>query len=84
MILLDLNLPKKNGHEVLREIREDRRLRTIPVIVLTGSVAVADVSHAYESGANCYVQKQSNLDEYFSLIYDLINFWGKWVRLPRV
>jgi CheY-like chemotaxis protein len=83
LIFLDLNLPKKDGREVLAEIKRDESLRRIPVIVLTTSEAERDIQRAYELYANCYVQKPSDLDEYISVIKACETFWFHIVRLPR-
>lgn len=83
IILLDLNLPKKDGREVLREIKADASLRTIPVVILTTSEAEADVLQAYGLHANCYVVKPLDFDKFASVVRDLGNFWFAVVRLPR-
>lgn len=84
LLLLDLNLPKKDGREVLAEIKTDPALKRIPVVILTSSYADEDVLQAYTQGANCYVLKPIDLVAYFSLVQDLVAFWGTRVRLPRV
>lgn len=84
LIFLDLNLPKKDGREVLAEIKQDRELRRIPVIVLTTSEAERDIQRAYDLHANCYVRKPTDLDEYLSVIRACENFWLHIVRLPAV
>jgi CheY-like chemotaxis protein len=83
LIFLDLNLPKKDGREVLNEIKRDEQLRRIPVVILTTSEAERDVSHAYEHHANCYIKKPTDLDEYMEVIRACENFWLHIVRLPR-
>jgi len=83
LIFLDLNLPKKDGREVLLEIKSDEALRRIPVIVLTTSEAEIDVCHVYGLHANCYVKKPTDLDEYMNVIRACENFWLTIVRLPR-
>ena len=83
LIFLDLNLPKKDGREVLDEIKGDNNLRRIPVVVLTTSEAERDVCRAYDLHANCYVKKPSDLDEYMEVIRACENFWLRIVRLPR-
>ncbi|MBM4264873.1 MAG: response regulator [Deltaproteobacteria bacterium] len=75
LILLDLNLPRKSGYEVLSEIKHDKALRTIPVIVFTSSAASADILKAYEMGANCYVTKPSDIDDLFHIIKAIEAFW---------
>ena len=84
IVLLDLNLPKKDGHEVLREIKADYALKHIPVIVFTSSDAESDIMQAYRNGASCYLVKPLDLDTYFTLVYDIITLWGTRARLPRV
>lgn len=83
LIFLDLNLPKKDGREVLLEIKQDESLRRIPVVVLTTSEAERDISRVYELHANCYVKKPTDLDEYMEVIRACENFWLHVVRLPR-
>jgi chemotaxis family two-component system response regulator Rcp1 len=83
LILLDLNLPKVSGREVLAEIKEDESLRQIPVVVLTTSDAEEDISRSYNLHANCYIKKPVDLDQFFSLIKSLNEFWFSVVRLPR-
>ena len=83
LIFLDLNLPKKDGREVLLEIKKDESLRRIPVVVLTTSEAERDILRAYDLHANCYVKKPTELDEYMEVIRACENFWLHIVRLPR-
>ena len=83
LIFLDLNLPKKDGREVLSEIKKDEDLRRIPVVVLTTSEAERDILRVYDLHANCYVKKPSDLDEYIEVIRACENFWLHVVRLPR-
>ena len=82
LIFLDLNLPRKDGREVLAEIKADTSLRRIPVIVLTTSEADRDVHRVYDLHANCYVRKPTDLDDYLSVIRACENFWLNVVRLP--
>ena len=82
LIFLDLNLPRKDGREVLGEIKSDPALRRIPVIVLTTSEADRDVHRAYDLHANCYLRKPTDLDEYLAVIRACENFWLHFVRLP--
>ncbi len=82
LILLDWNLPKKNGLEVLREIKNDPILRRIPVLVLTTSDAEADVLAAYEHHANSYLIKPVDLDNFIAVIKQIETFWLELVRLP--
>jgi chemotaxis family two-component system response regulator Rcp1 len=83
LIFLDLNLPKKDGREVLLEIKKDEALRRIPVVVLTTSEAERDIFRVYDLHANCYVKKPTDLDEYMEVIRACENFWLHIVRLPR-
>jgi two-component system, chemotaxis family, response regulator Rcp1 len=83
LIFLDLNLPKKDGREVLHEIKQDENLRRIPVVILTTSEAERDISHVYDLHGNCYVKKPTDLDEYMHVIRACENFWLHIVRLPR-
>ena len=83
LIFLDLNLPRKDGREVLAEIKESSDLRRIPVIVLTTSESEIDVKRAYELHANCYVKKPTDLDEYLSVVKACESFWLHIVRLPH-
>jgi chemotaxis family two-component system response regulator Rcp1 len=83
LIILDLNLPKKDGREVLQEIKADDTLRRIPVVILTTSEAERDICRAYDLHANCYIKKPSDLDEYLDVIRACENFWLHVVRLPR-
>jgi two-component system, chemotaxis family, response regulator Rcp1 len=82
LILLDLNLPKKDGREVLADIKQDLDLRTIPVIVLTTSDDEADVHHAYGLHANCYMTKPVDIDDFLRKVRSIEDFWLTFVRLP--
>jgi CheY-like chemotaxis protein len=82
LVLLDLNLPRKNGAEVLAEIRADDQLRCIPVAVLTTSNAESDVLRSYELGANCFITKPVGLTQFLEVIYAIEGFWLTIVRLP--
>ena len=82
LILLDLNLPKKDGREVLAEIKTHRDLKRIPVLVLTTSEAEEDVHRAYELHANCYVAKPVDLDRFMIAVRSIETFWLSTVRLP--
>ena len=83
LILLDLNLPKMDGRQVLAEIKEDERLRSIPTIVLTTSAAEADIVKSYQLQANAYLSKPVQLDAFESLIKSISDFWLTKVKLPR-
>ena len=82
LIFLDLNLPRRDGREVLAEIKASDDLRRIPVIVLTTSESENDIRKAYELHANCSVKKPTDLDEYLSVIRACESFWLNIVRLP--
>jgi two-component system, chemotaxis family, response regulator Rcp1 len=82
LVLLDLNLPKKDGREVLEELKNDSRLRHIPVVVLTTSGAQSDILRSYELHANCYITKPVDLDEYFDVIGSIKHFWLANACLP--
>ena len=83
MILLDLNLPKKDGREVLAEIKADPLLKRIPVVVLTTSKAEQDIHKAYDLHANCYITKPVDLDQFIRVVTSIENFWLTIVKLPR-
>jgi chemotaxis family two-component system response regulator Rcp1 len=82
LILLDLNLPRKDGREVLAEIKADSTLRRIPVIVLTTSLAEDDIHRAYDLNANCYVAKPVDLDQFIRVVRCLDEFWLTVAKLP--
>ena len=83
LILLDLNLPIKDGRQALEEIKADPELRSIPVVVLTTSKAVQDVHTAYDLHANCYIQKPVDLEQFWSIIRSIEEFWLTTVSLPQ-
>lgn len=83
LILLDLNLPKKDGREVLEEIKADAELRRIPVVVLTTSKADQDILRSYDLHANCYISKPVDLDQFIQVIRSIEDFWLTIVKLPR-
>ena len=82
LILLDLNLPKKDGREVLAEIKTDEQLRRTPVVVLTTSNAEQDILKTYELHANCYITKPVNLEQFSAVVKALAEFWFTIVKLP--
>jgi CheY-like chemotaxis protein len=82
LILLDLNLPKRNGREVLAVVKGHPSLRTIPVIVLTSSESERDIAESYGLGANCYVSKPLNLDSFLAAVRSIAECWLSTVRLP--
>ena len=83
LILLDLNLPKKDGREVLAEIKEDPELRRIPVVILTTSKAEEDVVKSYDLHANCYITKPVDLLQFMAVVKAIEGFWLTIVVLPR-
>lgn len=82
VILLDLNLPRKNGREVLAEIKSDPVLASIPVVILTTSEADEDILESYKLHANCYITKPVDLDQFIHVVKSVENFWFEIVRLP--
>ncbi|MFP5578248.1 MAG: response regulator [Acidimicrobiia bacterium] len=82
IVILDLNLPRKDGKEVLAELKSDPALRTIPVAVLTTSEAEADVLDSYDLGANCFLTKPVDLDQFLKVVQAVEEFWLGMVRLP--
>lgn len=82
LILLDLNLPRKSGREVLTEIKADEELKRIPVIVMTTSKAEQDIQRAYSLNANCYIAKPVELDEFLDVVRSIEDFWLTIVTLP--
>jgi len=82
LILLDLNLPRKDGREVLAEIKSDDELKRIPVVILTTSEAAKDVQKVYALHANCYIIKPVNLDNFIETIKSIESFWLNTVKLP--
>jgi two-component system response regulator len=82
LILLDLNLPKKSGHEVLAEIKTDEALKRIPVVVLTTSQAEEDILKAYNYFASGYITKPASFDRFVSVVKSIEDFWFATVRLP--
>lgn len=83
IILLDLNLPRMDGREVLARIKEDDNLKTIPVVILTTSDAEADITRSYQLQANCYLTKPVQLDQFESLVKSINEFWLTKARLPQ-
>jgi two-component system response regulator len=83
LILLDLNLPRKDGREVLMEIKTDPCLKTIPVVILTTSGSQEDVERSYELYANCYISKPVELEGFLSVVRSIDDFWLSAVKLPR-
>ena len=84
LILLDLNMPRKNGQEVLAEIKSDEDLMTIPVVILTTSKAEMDVAAAYGNHANCYIAKPVDFDAFAEVVRSVRSFWFTVVTLPSL
>lgn len=82
LILLDLNLPRKDGREVLEEIKSDAELRSIPVIILTTSKSERDIRICYDLHANCYITKPVDFDEFLMIVKYIVDFWLGLVKLP--
>ncbi len=82
LILLDWNMPKKDGPEVLAEIKEDPRIKHIPVVILTSSSAREDIIKAYNLYANCYIIKPIDLEQFIVVVRSIIDFWLTTVKLP--
>lgn len=82
LVLLDLNMPKKSGHEVLAEIKEDPDLKSIPVVVLTTSDAEKDIIKTYNLHANCYITKPVDLEQFIKIVKFIKDFWLSIVKLP--
>ena len=83
LVILDLNLPRMSGHEVLAAMRKDDDLRRMPVAILTTSSAEADVVRTYDLGANCYLTKPVDVDQFVHVVRSIEDFWLGLVRLPR-
>ena len=83
LILLDLNLPKKDGRQVLEEIKESLLLKSIPVVILTTSSSEADILRSYMLHANCYITKPVGLEGFLKVVRSIDNFWLSVVKLPR-
>ncbi len=83
VVMLDLNLPKKDGRSVLKEIKEDPNLRRIPVVILTSSKAEEDVLNSYDLHANCYVTKPGDLEQFIEVVKSVEGFWLQIVKLPK-
>lgn len=82
LVLLDLNLPRQDGREVLSHVKTDPDLGTIPIVVLTTSAATEDIRRAYELHANCYITKPTDLDRFIQMVQSLEQFWLQVVQLP--
>ena len=84
LMLLDLNLPKKDGREVLGEVKQDPDLKRIPIVILTSSAAEEDILRAYDLSANCYITKPVALDQFLRVLKSIEDFWLVIVKLPPV
>jgi chemotaxis family two-component system response regulator Rcp1 len=84
LVLLDLNLPKKDGRQVLEEIKTDEKLKRMPVIVLSTSASHEDVARSYGSHANCYITKPVDLDQFLHVVQSIESFWLSLVKLPSL
>ncbi len=82
LILLDLNMPKRDGREVLHVIKADPEFRSIPVVILTTSEAEADIARCYDAGANCYITKPVGFEAFIKVVGALENFWFTVVKIP--
>lgn len=83
LVLLDINLPRKNGLEVLAEVKADVSLREIPIVIMTSSSAEADVVKSYRLHANCYITKPLDLDQFSAVVKAVDHFWFSIVTLPK-
>jgi CheY-like chemotaxis protein len=83
LVILDLNLPKKDGRAVLAEAKADTHLRAIPVVVFSTSRSLLDITRSYDLGANCYLSKPGNLNDYLSAVQSIEEFWFGSASLPR-
>jgi chemotaxis family two-component system response regulator Rcp1 len=82
LILLDLNMPRKNGRDVLREIKNDPKLKRIPVVILTTSQEEEDIIHTYDLHANCYITKPLDFNQFLKVVKSIEDFWLTVVKLP--
>jgi CheY-like chemotaxis protein len=83
VVILDLNMPRKDGRQVLAEMKQDAQLRLIPVVVLTTSEAESDIQQSYELNANCYITKPVDLDKFINIVRTIEAFWLAIVKLPN-
>lgn len=82
LIVLDINLPRKNGHEVLKYVKEKDYLKQIPIIMLTTSSSESDILKSYENHANCFITKPVDVEDFFNAVTGIENFWVSLVQLP--
>ena len=83
LVVLDLNLPRKDGRDVLTDIKSDPALAKIPVVIFTTSQANSDISRSYELGANCYLRKPGNLPDFIAVVQSMADFWLGFASLPQ-
>lgn len=83
LIVLDLNLPRKDGRQVLAEVKADPGLAKIPVVIFTTSQASSDISRCYQLGANCYLRKPGNLADFVAIVRSMADFWLGFASLPH-
>lgn len=83
LVVLDLNLPRKDGRDVLAEVKSDPNLAKIPVVIFTTSQASTDVMRSYELGANCYLRKPGNLPDFVAVVQSMASFWLGFASLPQ-
>ena len=83
LVVLDLNLPRKDGRDVLSDIKSDPALAKIPVVIFTTSQADSDISRSYELGANCYLRKPGNLPDFVAVVQSMADFWLGFASLPQ-
>jgi chemotaxis family two-component system response regulator Rcp1 len=83
LVVLDLNLPRKDGRQVLSDIKSDPALAKIPVVIFTTSQANSDISRSYELGANCYLRKPGNLADFVAVVQSMADFWLGFASLPQ-
>jgi two-component system, chemotaxis family, response regulator Rcp1 len=83
LVILDLNLPRRDGRQVLSDIKGDPALAKIPVVIFTTSEASSDINRSYELGANCYVRKPGNLPEFVAVVQSMSQFWLGFATLPQ-
>lgn len=83
LVLLDINMPRKNGHEMLKEVRQREEFRGLPIVIFTSSEAQDDIRRSYELGANCFVTKPVDLDDMVKAIHAVVHFWTSYAKLPK-
>ena len=84
LVLLDINMPRKTGFDVLKSIRADEQLRMLPVLMLTTSSSDSDIETAYKEHANCYLTKPTDIDQFFELVKNIDTFWLAQAKLPYI